>query len=208
MRNPWVIRGINLKWIILMALIIAAYLLWPSGKRYPPGVLIKSTPRMEMLEGAKSWSYRAGTREFTLTPRAQFAMEARVLSVNKEYDDVRIGPLDIVVGWGAMSDQKVLDGIRIWQDNTRHWFCMPRGREWPIPMDEVGGSAVNTHIIPADREIEKKLMALRKGDLISLKGLLVDVSGEQGFSWRTSVTPGGFGDHSCKIIWVQKLDRR
>jgi hypothetical protein len=35
----------------------------------------------------------------------------------------------------------------------------------------------------------------------------VDVSSDGGFYWHTSVDPSGFGDHSCKIIWVENLEK-
>jgi hypothetical protein len=201
-------RALNWKWILLLLVLILAIRLWPSGKRYPPGILIPSSPQMIKMEDAHSWPYRSRDKEYDITPRAKYTLKARVLSINKEYSDSRIGPVDIVVGWGAMSDQKVLDRIKIWQDNTRHWYCSPRGTDWPIDLDAVALQAVNTHIIPANPEIEKKVKSIGRGDLFEIKGFLVDVSSKSGFMWRTSVDPSGFGDHSCKIIWVESLDKR
>ncbi len=198
----------KLKWILFLLLLGAAFFLWPSGKHYPPGILIPASPQLDKVENVPSWSYQSREKKFTITPRARYALQARVLSINKEYDDSRIGPVDIVVGWGEMSDQKVLDQIKIWQDNTRHWYCAPRERNWPIPLDEIALHAVNTHIIPADLQIEKQVKAVHRGDLIKIRGYLVDVSSDGGFNWRTSVDPSGFGEHSCKIIWVESLERQ
>lgn len=209
MNKPWKIFGIDIKWIILLLLVGGGICVFRNpGKRYPAGVLIPSTPQMEKISQMPPWSYQSKAKKYTLTARKSYAAEARVLSVNREYGDSMIGPLDIVIGWGPMSDQKVLDQIKIWQDNTRHWYCSPRGSDWPIPRQEVALHAVNTHIIPASPEIENQLKEIRKGDLIDIQGYLVDVSGEGGFSWRTSVDPMGFGEHSCKIIWVERINRR
>lgn len=202
------IFGVNVKWILLILLLGAVYFLWFSGKRYSPGVLISDSPQLEMVEDVPPWTFQSRAKKYTITPRAKYSLQARVLSVNKEYSDSRIGPVDIVVGWGPMSDQSVLDKMKIWQDNTRHWYCAPRGGDWPIARQEVALHAVNTHIIPAGPDLEKQVKAIRKGDLIEIRGYLVDVSSEGGFTWRTSVDPLGFGEHSCKIIWVENLNRR
>lgn len=198
----------NKRWIaVSLALVVALYVLWPSGKRYPPGVLIATEPRVVTVESATSWPFQSKDKSYDITPRAKYALEARVLSTNPDYGDALIGPVDIVVGWGPMSDSHVLDQLKIWQDNTRHWFCSPRG-SWPIPVGEAALHAVNTHIIPASPMVENHVKSLRKGDLIALEGSLVDVTRKDGFHWRTSVDPSGFGEHSCKIIWVEKLSVR
>jgi len=190
--------------MILIAL--AFYWHWAhEGKRYAPGVLIQSSPVQVNLNNAESWNFKSKNKEYRITPKAQYSFSARVLSVNRAYGDAAIGPEDIVIGWGAMSDQKVLDQLKISQDNMRYWYVSPRGGDWPIPMDEVALHAVNTHLIPANPVVEQTVKSARKGDLIQAKGYLVDVSRADGFFWNTSVGPSGFGDHSCKIIWLEEL---
>jgi hypothetical protein len=198
------------KWIFFL-LVLAAGVYWyqsAQGKRYPPGILIPNDPKMVMIDNGTPWKVRSKDKEYQITPRAEYTLDARVLSINKGYGDALIGPADITVGWGPMSDQQVLDRMKIWQDNMRYWYCAPKGGDWPIPMEEVALHAVNTHIIPADAEIEKRVNSVRKGDLIQVKGYLVDVTRPDGFSWNTSTDPRGFGDHSCKIIWVKELATR
>jgi hypothetical protein len=197
---------VKTKVLLVAVLLLAAYWFWPSGKRYPPGVLVPSQPRIVKIEDAQPWTYQSKDKPYSIAPQATYALEARVLSINKDYGDTLIGPVDITVGWGPMSDQSVLDRMQIWQDNTRRWYCRPKG-DWPVPMDQVALHAVNTHVIPANPQIEKQLLALGKGDLIAIEGKLVNVSRDDGFRWNTSVDPSGFGDHSCKIIWVESLRR-
>lgn len=194
------------KLAVVVVILVAAWWLWPDGKRYPPGVLVKDDPQMTLVQNGPSWTYRSKDRDYTLTAQAKYSAKARVLSINTDYGDTLIGPMDITIGWGPMSDQAVLDRLKIWQDNTRHWYVQPRG-DWPIPMGEVGGHAVNTHIIPATTQIETDLKGLGKGDLIAIEGQLVNVRRDDGFHWNTSVDPFGFGDHSCKIIWVESFRR-
>lgn len=190
--------------VAAVVLLVVAWWLWPSGKRYPPGVLVPADPTITLVEGASPFPFESKDKRYDLTPRARYALQARVLSKNTDYADSLIGPLDLTVGWGPMSDQAVLDRMEIWQDNTRHWFCKPKG-EWPIPVDQVALHAVNTHLIPSSPQVETQLLALGKGDLVSINGTLVDVSRPDGFHWNTSVDASGFGDHSCKIVWVEKV---
>lgn len=191
--------------VILLALV--AWWLWPDGKRYPPGVLIQEEPKVELVENGAVWPYTNHDTEYEIVQRARYHLEARVLSINHAYADSLIGPADVTVGWGPMSDQKILDRMQIWQDNTRHWYCRPRG-EWPIPAEQVALHAVNTHVIPSTPAVRKALEALGKGDLVVVDGSLVDVRRPGGFHWNTSVDPSGFGEHSCKIIWVESLRSR
>lgn len=189
------------------ALLLVGWWFWHGGRRYAPGVLIPSDPRIELIENGAPWPYQSKDKQYELTPRATYTAKARVLSVNADYGDALIGPVDLTLGWGPMSDQAVLDRMQIWQDNTRHWFCQPRG-DWPIAPGEVALHAVNTHIIPSTPQIEQAVLAVGNGDLIEVEGKLVDVHRKDGFHWNTSVDPSGFGDHSCKIIWVEKIARR
>jgi hypothetical protein len=198
------VRG---KVLACLAALALAWAMWPDGKRYPPGVLISTDPSIELVEQGSTWTYSSHDTEYELTQRARYHLEARVLSINLGYGDSLIGPADITVGWGPMSDQQVLDRMQIWQDNTRHWYCRPRG-DWPIPSDQVALHAVNTHVIPSSSSIARQVEDLHKGDLIRVDGSLVNVSRRDGFHWNTSVDPSGFGEHSCKIIWLESLSKR
>ena len=50
------------------------------------------------------------------------------------------------------------------------------------------------HMIPGDAEIERQLKGIRPGNMVNLKGLLVEVtSKEEGWRWKSSLTRKRYG---------------
>ena len=60
-------------------------------------------------------------------------------------------------------------------------------------------------MIPADSRIKKKLKKIRRGDIVQLRGQLVDIDGESGWRWRTSLSRDDTGGGSCEIVYLQDL---
>jgi hypothetical protein len=61
------------------------------------------------------------------------------------------------------------------------------------------------HLIPATPAVEKRLKSLRPGQVVALKGYLVEVTGDGGFTWRSSLTREDTGAGACELIWVEEL---
>jgi hypothetical protein len=61
------------------------------------------------------------------------------------------------------------------------------------------------HLIPATGAVEKKIRSLRAGQVVSLKGYLVEVKNDDGFTWRSSLTREDTGAGACELIWVEEL---
>lgn len=89
----------------------AAWWLWPASElRHAPGVRIVREPEQLAI------TPRAldGIKRYTITAVASYAIEARVLHTKRYWargDD--LVPYDVAVGWGAMSDQAVLDQLAL-----------------------------------------------------------------------------------------------
>jgi len=49
------------------------------------------------------------------------------------------------------------------------------------------------------------LMQLREGDVITLKGYLIDVDHDSGWKWRTSMTRSDTGGGACEIVYVESI---
>jgi hypothetical protein len=62
------------------------------------------------------------------------------------------------------------------------------------------------HMIPADEAVLKTLRNVRRGDLISLDGYLVSVTGPGGWRWDTSLTRTDTGNGACEIVWVKRIE--
>ncbi|NOT14355.1 MAG: hypothetical protein HOP21_02020 [Methylotenera sp.] len=141
---------------------------------------------------------------FTLTPLANYAVQARVLS-REDYafgTEAELSPTDLALGWGPMSDEAILSQIDISQGNR---FFFWRVEKFPIAQRNIETHAANTHIIPANRLVENQLEDVRAGQLVRLKGLLVEVKRADGWHWRSSLSREDTGAGACEILYVTEL---
>ena len=143
-----------------------------------------------------------------LTPRADYDITARILASESYYFD-RLSdliPEDLALGWGPMSDNRVLADFDISQ-SVRFYTWRPRG-PLPIARDSVISHSANTHVIPANSHIRAQLEALRVGDVVRLTGTLVDGRRDDGAWIRTSLTRLDSGPGACEIMLVQGVELR
>lgn len=144
-----------------------------------------------------------------------YDIEALVVSTH-DYDGWELGnrlsPRDFALAWGAVAE-----------NNSRmdfHWNQSGRWYSWKIDnnaeLDKLGGTgrvisqSSNNHIIPADNEIRNKVMAVRRGDHIRLRGFLVNIDGRStdgsSFNWHTSTTRYDQGDGACEVMYVTDIE--
>jgi hypothetical protein len=95
----------------------------------------------------------------------------------------------------------VLKRIDISQSG-RFYFWRYEG-DAPIPRREIEMSSANMHLIPATAAVEKTLKSVRVGQVVWLKGYLVEVKGDDGFRWLSSLTREDTGNGACEVIWVE-----
>ncbi|MGH8177134.1 MAG: hypothetical protein ACREV5_12815 [Steroidobacter sp.] len=166
------------------------------------GVLAPYEPTQAPTRAAP---FRIG--EHQLTPRAAYDIEARVLSTEPYSFDAgaRLSPLDFAVGWGPMSDTAVLEHFRVSQ-SARFFTIYPD--EEAIDLDAALLSGANMHLIPATSDVEDQLEDVRAGHVVRLRGLLVNVSGPNGWTWNTSLTRNDSGAGACELFYVESVERR
>jgi len=186
------------------AAVVALWWLFSSDEvRHPPGVLAPEEPAQTLIKEPQTW-WR-GT--FQITPLADFDVRARVLSTARYYlgRETELSPLDLVLGWGRMSDQQVLDRLSISQSGR--WFYWRSAYQMtpPIPIPEIQSHCANMHMIPAKPEIEKALKALRRGQVVRIQGQLVAVQARDGWNWRSSLSRDDTGNGSCELVWVSAV---
>jgi hypothetical protein len=108
--------------------------------------------------------------------------------------------MDFALGWGPMSDNTVTKQLNISQDNRWYHYSW---KDAPLidPAIIVRNSA-NTHVVPADNNIKSSLFKVRRGEIVLLKGYLINVKHPDGGSWRSSLTREDSGANSCELMWV------
>jgi hypothetical protein len=136
-------------------------------------------------------------RALRISPRGSARERYRV--------DAEAVGIDLGVGWGPLSDSAVLDQLEFSQMG-RWFYWNPKRGDFPLPREVMITHLAQMHMIPATREIEARLDRLRPGQLVSVRGFLVDVRGPNGFVWNTSLSRSDTGDGSCEVVWVEALE--
>jgi hypothetical protein len=169
---------------------------------YPAGVLVASEPQQVTAVGETGPIEYHG---FHLKPLAHFSLDARVLHQKVyRYDrQAALAPVDLALGWGPMSDQRVLNELNITQSMRFYWYeyKLPP----PIPPEQIVSHRTNLLVIPSTTEIASRCKSLRAGSLVHLNGELVEASGPGIADWRSSLSRSDTGNGACELMWVREL---
>lgn len=145
---------------------------------------------------------------YALTGLAEFSMGARVILARHYAGDreADLAPVDLALAWGPMVDPDVLAAISFSQSGRfYHWRYQGTP---PIPHREIEKNSANMHMIPASREIAQLLQAVKPGDLVRLRGHLVRVAAQDGWTWTSSLSRDDTGGGACEVIFLQELHVR
>ena len=175
------------------------YGLWPrTALRHPPGVLVAAEPEQHLIAAQPLPAQRG----WTLTAAATYTIQARVLHTRRYWDDgSALVPYDVALGWGPMSDQSVLDQLKISQ-STRFMFYAWPGTP-PIPGKEIGCHSSNNHLIAASPAVAAVIRKLRVGQIVTLRGWLVNATSPEGGHWNTSLSRTDDGPGACELFYVE-----
>lgn len=189
--------------VALVLLGLMAGVWWWHGQpvSQPPGVLAPTDPHQGPPEPTVPWIYH----KHTLTPLANFEVRARILSAEDYHFDraAELSPVDLALGWGPMSDSRVLGSMSIRQSGR--WYFWSSG-SLPIPPAEVTSHSANMHLIPANTIVARRLLQAKPGQIIHLEGQLVRADGRDGWHWVSSLSRTDSGDGSCEVVWVEQAD--
>jgi hypothetical protein len=188
--------------IVALVILFGAYYYFfyeSTGKTYEPGILVDSVPEQVNTKGSKVLDHKG----YTLITKAAVKVRARVLGKERYYfdDGADVVPVDLALGWKEMSDQSVIDKLKIWQSN-RFYYWRTREDYLPVSRDKIEHNSSNWHIIPSSDEIEDKILSVSKGDIVSFEGFLVDVTKKGGFMKNTSMVRTDTGPGACEIVFV------
>src|ERR1051325_4914113 len=191
--------------LVAIGLAVFGYYYLHRPITYSAGILIDSEPVQVMIANEEPVIQHS---EYQLKPLAHFSLDARVLHrKNYPYDrSAKLVPVDLAVGWGPMSDEAVLDKMEITQSMHFYWY---QYQSPPIPKEEIISHSANLHIIPATPVIASFCKSLRQGELVHLDGELVEATGPEIGTWRSSLSRTDTGNGACELVLVEgcaKLD--
>lgn len=190
--------------LILSPVILFAglyFLFYTPEIKHTPGILVNTNPIQTNLKDPIIWE----KDNYSFTAIAEFNIELRVLSIKSYRSDEMssFSPLDIAAGWSKMSDQSILDKISIKQQHR--WYVW-NVQQFPIPQKEIELNSTNIHIIPANNNVNSLLEKIIKGNILKLRGYLVNVkSNKNKRTWKTSTKRNDTGSGACEILWTEEV---
>ena len=198
----------GLRTLLLAALVAAAlwqgYDDWLLRPLHPPdGPIAPDEPQQTDVEAPVKTLGR-----WRLTPQARYDITARILGREDYHFDLLsdLIPEDLALGWGPMSDNRVLRSFEITQ-GARFYSWRPK-QELVIPRQVVIEHSANTHVIPADAAVRHQLKRLRVGQVVHLSGFLVNAVRDDGSYINTSLTRSDTGPGACEVVLVQQVEAR
>jgi hypothetical protein len=193
----------------ILLFFVSIYVAWGSWHWFTnrpihvsDGVLVAAEPQQTLIpDGEKILHGR-----WTLTVRATYRITARVLGRETYNFDALsdLIPQDIALGWGPMSDSRVLRSIDMSQENR--FFNWRTSAKTLVAIPVIITHAANTHVIPANASIARQLLHLRPGEVVTLSGELVDATRTDGRWIKTSLVRDDTGAGACEVMWVTDVD--
>jgi hypothetical protein len=177
---------------------------WLSNRpvKAPDGVLAPGEPLQgEVPDGATLPSGR-----WTLKVRAHYRITARILGLERYHLDALASliPEDLALGWGPMSENRILQSIDISQSDRFYFWRAAAGE--PLAKDAIIAHSANTHVIPENPLIARQLSHLRRGEVVTLTGDLVDGVRDDGLRIKTSLVRTDTGAGACEVMLVREVD--
>jgi hypothetical protein len=176
---------------------------WVAGPsiRTAPGIVVPEEPLQEECPA----HIVAQIKDYTVTAVAKYVIRGRVLHTKHYWvDGGDLVPYDVALGWGPMSDQALLDRMRISQGNRFYFF------EWdgqaPIAEKEIVCHSSNNHLIAANSSIARVISGLYPGEVVTMQGYLVNVTKPDGFHWNTSLSRTDTGNGACELFYVEGIE--
>jgi hypothetical protein len=192
----------------ILKAVALSYVLWGAWHWYvnrpyhePDGILVEDEPQQTNVSSGAI--VRKG--RWTLTVRASYQITARVLSREMyRFDSMAdLVPEDLALGWGPMSDNRVLQTLEISQGNRFYYWRTTAATR--LATETIITHSANTHVIPQDAAVAALLARLRPGQVVTLTGELVDATRSDGGRIRTSLVRNDTGAGACEVMLVSDV---
>jgi hypothetical protein len=61
------------------------------------------------------------------------------------------------------------------------------------------------HMVPSAPELADRLRAIKRGDLVDVRGYLIEIKFIDVGIWRSSLTRTDTGNGACELVWVNDV---
>lgn len=150
-----------------------------------------------------TFSAEVDGHSYTITPLRTYRIAGMVVSCGfskalSEYYKDGLNIMDAGLVWGSNLDPEIYRNIKFHTNGVR-LFYHTKDREAYERFDESRVS--NNHLLCIDPDLKKRIKALKRGDVVSIKGLLVSYLGR-----KSSLTRTDQGDGACEVVWVDEME--
>lgn len=193
--------------LLLLAVLGLACGATPTGRDASP-IDTSSDPVQVSLDPPPPATLRRGGVDYVLTPKAHYVLGGIVLGTSSyHFDDKHaLAPCDVAMCWGPLAKGRQYSQLH-WSQSMR-WYWWTYDDSFGHDNGWVARWSSNTHIIPADANLERAAKHLRVGRPAELEGDLVSVEWQAGEArrwWNTSLGRTDQGDGSCEILYLTKV---
>lgn len=115
-----------------------------------------------------------------------------------EYRDDDLNIMDAGLIWGSNLDPSIYKKVKFYNNGVWLHAKTKEQAVWER-LDQKRLS--NNHLLCTDPQLKKQIKAIKRGDVISIKGCLVSYSGR-----GSSVSRTDNGDGACETIWVEEFE--
>lgn len=143
--------------------------------------------------------------EWEMETLADYEVSGIVMSRRRNMDVLyEVSEFDIAMVWGDISVPAIARQIRTTHGRRYARFIVSEDLGFTI--DEFVRQSANVHTIPATDEIKAQIRSLRKGDVATFKGRLVEVRGDKlSRPWRSSLIRTDHEFKGCEIMLVEEV---
>jgi hypothetical protein len=178
-----------------------------QAPRPADGVLVGAEPTYGGLDFQPPWLPLGSHQAMAV---GTIDVSARVLS-RRDYPPAGFGqvlPTDLVLGWGPMSDNRVIDHVAIRQED-RGMVLQPDAAA-AITTDAAYASVLQAAVYSEFRPHSQALAALRVGDVIHLYGWRMKLQDANGTTWAGGTGHEAIGQRAfiVQVLMLQVGDRK
>ena len=190
------------KLVVLLLLVVGGWFWWHEPVATWRGMPAAQDPVQTSIGLPSAFRHD----DYTVTPLATYEVKAVVLARERYRNDpaAPLAPVDLALGWGPMSVASVINDLKVSQSGR--WFEYAWSSEPPLDPDLIATHSANTHCLPATPEIRRQLLAIKRHDIVTLKGYLVEISSPDGYRWRSSLSRTDTGGGSCEVMWITAIE--
>lgn len=168
----------------------------------PDGVLAADAPVEQVPGDGMTPIVRP---DFRLESLGRITLEARVLG-RQSYPRDRFGrlaPLDLLVGWGSMSDSVRLRAVDFAQSGRVYVW---QSYDPALADAEVAASTLLLHVVPATPGLEDVLGKVRVGQVVKIGGVLLQATAADQAPWRGREIRIEVREGRSRVVYVESLE--